>query len=200
MEQFDKLRLKRQESKKQFNLNKYYFIVGIISFIAVFFLPMLGTDPTLGLNLPNTFVGWLIYVATKICVAAINMMLFHCFMSQGKLNIKDHPKYIEACEILHRYGMGEKLRDPLSPDIWLPKQYKTKGVMVMITSVLSAIILTQAVLQFDWISMLTYIFTIIMGIIFGFIQQDAAEQYWTDEFWLYAKKIEREKEQINAND
>ena len=200
MEQFDKLREKRQQSRNQFNLFKYYFIIGIISLIAVFFLPMLGTDPTLGLNLPTTFFGWVIYVFTKLCVAAINMMLFHCFMSQGKLNIKDHPKYIEACNILSKYGMGEKLKEPVGPDVWLPEQYRTKGIWVAITSILSAIILTQAVLVFDWVSMLTYIFTIVMGVIFGLFQQDAAEQYWTDEFWLYAKKIERTKEHTDAND
>lgn len=160
---------------------------------------MLGSDPTMGLALPNTAIGWVIYVATKICVAAINMMLFHCFMCQGKLNIKDHPKYLEACRILNKYGMGESLAEPLSPDEWVPKQYKTKGVWVAITSVLSAVILTQAVLVFDWVSMLTYIFTIIMGVIFGLFQQDAAELYWTDEFWLYAKKIEKIKEAEYAN-
>lgn len=200
MEQFDKLREKRAKSRTQFNLYKYYFIIGIISLIAVFFLPMLGTDPTMGLNLPTTFLGWVIYITTKICVAVINMLLFHCFMSQGKLNIKDHPKYLEACAILNRYGMGEKLKDPLSPDEWIPQQYRTKGITIGITSVLSAVILTQAVLVFDWISMLTYIFTIIMGVIFGLFQQDSAEIYWTDEFWLYAKKIEREMEAKNNAD
>lgn len=198
MEQFDKLREKRAQTKNQFNLFKYYFIIAIISLIAVFFLPMLGSDPTLGVNLPNTFVGWVIYIATKICVAVINMMLFHCFMCQGKLNIKDHPKYLEACEILNRYGMGPTGDDPRAPEVWEPHEYKTKGITICITTVLSAIILTQAVLVFDWVSMLTYLFTIIMGIIFGLFQQDAAETYWTDEFWRYAKKIERMMEAQNA--
>ena len=48
--------------------------------------------------------------------------------------------------------------------------------------------------------MLTYLFTIVFGVIFGIMQQDTAETYWTDEFWRYAKKIEKQmEEQLNDN-
>ena len=182
---------KANEVNTSYKLYKYYFIIGLISLIAVFFLPMLGSDTAAGFVFPTTAVGWVIYVVTKLLVAAINMMLFHCFMCQGKLNIKDNPYYIEACEILRRYGIMENNRDPRGPDEWLEHEYRTKGISVAITTVLSAIALTQAILAFDWISMLTYLFTIIMGIVFGLIQQDTAETYWTTEFWHYAKNIEK---------
>lgn len=194
------LKSKRKQTANQYKLYKYYVIIAIISLIAVFFLPMLGTDPTAGFNFPTTAVGWIVYVATKILVAIINMLLFHCFMCQGKLNIKDNPYYIEACEILRRYGFYVESNDPRSPDVWLHGEYKTKGVMTTITSVLSAVVLTQAILVFDWVSMLTYLFTIIMGVVFGLFQQDAAETYWTEEFWYFAKKIEKENEGENKDD
>lgn len=199
MKIFEKFRERRKDSKRQFDLYKYYFIVGILSLLAVFIIPLFGTDPTLGLVLPTTLVGWLVYIATKLCIMGINMALFHCFMCQGKLNIKDHPKYLEACAILNRYGLGEKLRDPLGPDEWLPKQYKTKGVMVTIMTLCSSVVLTQAILRFDPVTMVAYGITVVGGVLAGFWAQDNAECYWTDEFWCYAKKIEREKEQNNAN-
>lgn len=180
------------EANNTYKLYKYYFIIGIISLIAVFFLPMLGTNPAAGFVFPTSAVGWVVYIITKLLVAIINMMLFHCFMCQGKLNIKDNPYYIEACEILRRFGIMENNRDPRGPDEWLAQEYRTKGISIAITSILSAVCLTQAILTFDWVSMLTYLFTIIMGIIFGLIQQDTAETYWTTEFWHYAKKIEAE--------
>lgn len=160
--------------------------------------------PALGFTFPNTFSGWVIYVITKLIVAAINMLLFHCFMCQGKLNIKDNPFYLEAVAILKRWGIWKDGSDsPRGPEEWLHQEYRGKGVWVAITSVLSAVIITQAVLTFDWISMLTYLFTIIMGVIFGLFQQDTAETYWTEEFWYYAKNIEKyylsleQKEKIN---
>lgn len=199
MEPVQKFRDKQKAAKNQFDLYKYYYIVAIVSLIAVFFLPMLGTDPTLGVKLPTTFIGWMIYIVTKICVAAINLMLFHCFMAQGHLNVKDHPLYIEACKILQRYGLGPAGQDPLGPEEWQAKQYKSKGVSIAVTSVLSAVVLTQAIFQFDGLSMLTYLITIVLGVIFGLLQQDTAETYWTDEFYRYAKKIEIEMESKYAN-
>lgn len=202
MKPVEQYKEKRKEAKTTYSLYKYYFIIAVLSLIAVFVLPMLGSDPTLGLDLPTTVVGWIIYVITKICVAAINMLLFHCFMRQGKLNIKDNPYYIEACEILRRYGMGPDANDPRSPEVWESGEYKHKGITITITTILSAICLTQAILIFDWVSMLIYLLTIVMGLIFGLFQQDNAETYWTDEFWHYAKMIEKqmtEKEATNDN-
>ena len=189
-EQIASVKSKRKQATNQYKLYKYYVIIAITSLIAVFFLPMLGTDPEAGFNFPSTTVGWIIYITTKLLVATINMLLFHCFMCQGKLNIKDNPFYLEACEILRRYGYYVGNNDPRAPEVWVSGEYRTKGVFTTITSVLSAIVLTQAILVFDWVSMLTYLFTIIMGVIFGLFQQDAAETYWTEEFWYYAKMIE----------
>ena len=202
MKPVEEYKEKRKEIKSQYSLYKYYFIIAILSLIAVFVLPMLGSDPTLGLNLPTTGTGWIIYVITKLCVAVINMLLFHCFMRQGKLNIKENPYYLEACEILRRYGMGPDADDPRSPEAWQSGEYKNKGITITITSILSAVCLTQAILVFDWVSMLIYLMTIIMGLIFGLFQQDNAETYWTTEFWHYAKKIEKENkimEESNDN-
>ena len=49
-------------------------------------------------------------------------------------------------------------------------------------------------LTFDWMSMLTYLFTIVIGLIFGIMQMKVSEDYWTDEFWLYAQQVKRDLE------
>lgn len=195
MEQFDKLREKRKKANAQFNLYKWYFVIAIVSVIAVFGIPLLGSITAVGVALPATFIGWCIFIFSKLSVVAINMMIFHSFMCQGKLNIKDHPKYLEACAILNRYGMGINGPDPKSPEVWLKEQYGTKGTFTAITTALSSLILTNAVLTFDWMAMIAYMITIVMGIVTGLFQQDAAEVYWTDQFWCYAKKVEKEQEE-----
>lgn len=193
------VKTKKKQVVSQYKLYKYYVMIALLSLIAVFFLPMLGSDPTAGFNFPTTAVGWVVYVTTKIFVAIINMLLFHCFMCQGKLNIKDNPYYLEACEILRKYGYYTDSNDPRSPEVWLNGEYRQKGTMTTITSILSAVVLTQAILVFDWVSMLTYLATIVFGIIFGLFQQDAAETYWTEEFWFFAKKIEKENQKGEIN-
>ena len=176
--------------KEKWKLYQWYAIIGMLSAVAVFFLPMLGTTADLQFLFPNTLAGWVVYITTKIFAIILNVLIFHSFIQQGVLNIKDNPYYIEAMTILNRYGI--MLEDePRSPEEWKRDTYGKKGVSLAITTALSAIGLTQAVLTFDLTAMLTYIFTVFMGVIFGLIQMNATEDYHTGELWRYAKKIEK---------
>ena len=170
----------------------YYFIIGIVSMIALCFLPMIGSDMGLGWNLPNTVVGWIVWVVVKVIVAVLNVLIFHCFMLQAKINIKENKRYVEAKEILRTNNVKQYV--PRSPNAWNRQQYGQKGLTIFITTALSTVALTQAMLTFDWMSMLTYLFTIIMGLIFGVMQMKTAEDYWTDEFWQYAQKVKADLE------
>lgn len=171
----------------------YYFIIGIISFVALVFLPMIGSTIGLGWNLPNTTVGWVVWVAVKLIIATINILIFHSFMCQAKLNVKTDPKFVEANDILGKVKLKKYL--PRNPAKWNAQQYGRKGTIIFFTSALTVIALTQAMLTFDWMSMLTYLFTIVMGLIFGILQMKSAEDYWTDEYWKYAMMIKENHEQ-----
>ena len=167
----------------------YYFIVGIVSLITLVFLPMIGSTAGLAWAIPNTVVGWIVWVAIKLIVAALNVIIFHCFVQQGKLNIKDHPDFKEAKGILETITAREEI--PMSPSQWTRKTYLTKGVTVFITTALGAVALSQAILTFDWVSALTYLFTIIMGVIFGVLQMKATEEWWTEDYLRYAKYVQK---------
>ena len=174
----------------------YYFIIGIISLISLCFLPMLGTGVGLAWNIPNTTVGWIVWIVVKLIVAIINILIFHCFMQQAKVNVKDNDNYKKARDILIHEKVKEVL--PKSPHKWNIEQYGKKGVTIFIASALSTVALTQALLTFDWVSMLTYLFTIIMGLIFGVLQMKTAEEYWTNEYLEYAllyQQNQRDKQQ-----
>lgn len=177
--------------KKTFKEFQYYIIIGVISVVALLFLPMLGSEVGLGFKVPNTIAGWIVYISTKLLVAILNILIFHCFVMQGKTNILQHPQYLQALDILQE--VDEENYEPRSPKEWHTTVYSKKGVAVFITSILSAFGLTQAILTFDWLSMLTYLFTVLLGVIFGIFQMNSEESYWTDEFYRYAKKIERDR-------
>lgn len=167
-----------------------YWLIGIVSLIALLFLPFVGSAAGLALVLPNTAAGWIVYVGTKIIVAAINVLLFHCFFQQSKVNVKDHPRYVEALEILDRLRVKEQVFR--SPEQYTKVSYRNKGTTIFFTTILGAFSLTQALLVFDLIMFLTYLFTIIMGLIFGVLNMKGAENYWIGEMWHYAKKKEHE--------
>lgn len=182
---------------EKFKLNIYYVLIVVISFITLAFLPMVGSDVGLDWRLPNTAVGWIVWVVTKLIIGIINMLIFHSFMLQAKLNVKDDEHFKAANEILRK--LKDKEFIPRSPEKWNAQQYGKKGTSVVILSVFSAFALSQAILTYDYMALLSYLFTIIMGVIFGFIQMKNAEDYWTDEYYSYAIYYQKKMEVNHGN-
>lgn len=71
---------KTEYAKRDLKEFTNYIIIFIVSLFAVFFLPMMGTSVALEWVLPTTFAGWMVYIITKLLIASINLILFHCFM------------------------------------------------------------------------------------------------------------------------
>ena len=155
----------------------YYALIGVISIISLLFLPMIGSDVGLEFKIPNTFAGWIVFIVSKLIV-------------------KDNKAYIEAKELLDSILHDDRRENnlPKSPKEWHRKQYESKGITLFITTVLGTLALTQAILTYDWMTMLTYLFTIVMGLIFGIIEMKSTEQYWTEEYPAYAKMVKEEME------
>jgi hypothetical protein len=186
-----------------------YFVIGLVSLVALFFLPFLGSEVGLQVVLPNTVAGWIVFAFTKIVVAVINVLIFHCFIEQGKLNVKDNERYQEAAHLLDLLN-ADKVTF-ISPDEFYRKEYGKKGITLAVTSILSAFGLAQAILTWDALTFLTYLFTILMGLIFGILEMAKVEGYLTTDFWYYAKhktkimkaaqelKEQREKELTDGN-
>ena len=105
-------------------------------------------------------------------------------MEQAKVNVKDDEHYIRANEILEQ--IIDKKYLPRSPRVWNTQQYSTKAVSIFFTTLMSAFVFTNAILTYDWVTALTYIFTLIFGLIFGVLQMKSAEKYWTNEYYQYA--------------
>lgn len=176
----------------------YYGLVGVISFIILVFLPMLGSKTDIGFTFPNTTSGWLIYILSKVIVSIMNVLIFYCFMEQARVNVKDDEKFKEANKILEKVFDRKFL--PRSPKAWNTQQYSTKAVSIFISTLMSAFVFTNAILTYDWVTALTYIFTLIFGLIFGILQMKSAEKYWTNEYWLYAKMCEEQKNKLKRSD
>ena len=179
------------EAREKAKQNMYYILIGIISFISVAFLPMVGSTVGLGWKLPDTPTGWVVWAISRLIIATINVLIFYSFMEQAKLNVAKDPHYIEATEMLLKAKKAD--HTPRSPRKWQALQYGKRGTKIFISSAMSVVALGQAILSYDWISMLAFIFTIAMGIVFGILQMKKAEAYWTDEFYRYALMIKEEE-------
>lgn len=185
------------DANKEFNISiyKYYILIGCVSLVMLLFIPMLGTEAGLNFNVPNTVPGWIVYVVTKVIIAGFNIVIFHCFILQGKQNIAGDKRFLEAQQILGE--LEDKEYIPESPKHWHLRTYGFKGATLFLMSILSAFSLTQAILSFDWPTFLTYLFTLGAGLITGILQKDSTEIWWTINYLQYAKY--KLKEQQNAN-
>ena len=85
---------------------------------------------------------------------------------------------------------------PRAPDDFLKAQYRTKGITITVGSIVTCISLTNAILNFDLISFMTYVFTVVISIVFGIITMKNNETYWTEEFYQYALYV---KEKSDGN-
>lgn len=177
----------------------YYILIFVISFLVLVFLPMIGTDLDMGFKFPETPAAWIVFIVTKSITAFVNVMLFYCFNQQALLNVKNDERYKKANEILCRQNIKKEYK-PRSPSRYNFGLYAGKGTSIFISSILSTFALSQAILTYDWISLLTYTLVIIFGIIFGFISMYSGMDYWTIEFPLYAEMMQRENEEKEKSD
>lgn len=172
--------------KNDWRVYQNYIIIALLSMLSVFVLPMLGTSIGLGFNFPATPAGWIVYICTKLCMVVINILIFDQFMKQAKVNVRDNPKYIEAEKILLE-NIKKDEQPPRAASVMIHEMYRSKAITTAIFSILGVFGFTNAILTFDWVSMISYMFTIIIGIVFGWISMNNAEIIWTDNHLAYAR-------------
>ena len=173
------------QGKRVIRDNLWYGVIAILSVAVLVFFPLIGSDLPLSVSLPDTAIGWIVYIFTKLAVAAINICIFHGFMEQGLQNVSTYWKKCMADEILHRIRQLQD-RIPMSPEEWLRKEYTTKGISITITSVLSCIVLSQVILSFDLTVFISYLLTLLIGLVAGVLQLYKAETYWSLDYYDYA--------------
>lgn len=181
-----------QQSKEWMNQYLYYLIVAVVSVVMLVFMPAVGSVAGLEWVLPNTTAGWVVYTISKLSSAGFNVMIFHCFNKQGKLNISSDPKYLEASRMLYNEREA-KTKVPRSPISFNREIYGKKGLTVFMTTLLGTVGLSQAVLTFNTSEFVVQLISLIMALVFGVFQMKATEEYWTIEFLEYARYIKENK-------
>lgn len=112
-------------------------------------------------------------------------------MEQAKINVRDNEDYKKANDIL-KYIKGEHIKKPMAPDKWVRAQYLKKGTLLFISSILATFAISQAILSYDWMQLISYLIVVTMAIIFGILQMKKAEIYWTYEYYQFAIQKQQE--------
>lgn len=182
----------KDTEKKIFQDYLHYVIIAILSCISLFVFPFIGSALDVGLSLPNTSAGWLVFIVSKLSVAILNVVIFHSFIKQAKINVRSDPNYKKALEILSLHS--SKIYVPRSLKQFNKTEYSSKMITIFFTSILSAFSLSQAVLAFDVTTFLSYAVTVTFGVIFGVFEMQKYEDYYVNEFLDYANYITRKEE------
>lgn len=164
----------------------YYFLIGVVSLVSIVFLPLLSSSLNGELQLPQTPMEWAIWCVSKAAVCIVNMLIFYAFVQQAKVNVKKDENYCKANEIMRSIKTSRSLI-PRSPSKFNTSQWLSKGTTLLLSSLLSAVVLTEALLRFDLAQFLSYLFTVFMGIVFGYLTMRKNEDYWTSEYLAYAR-------------
>lgn len=169
----------------------YYILIGVLSFVALLFLPMVGSEIGMSFNFPTTVAGWFVYIVSQLITAVINVLIFHSFIKQSRLNIKDDTNYLKAVQILQLNK--SKTYIPRSLTQLNKREYGVKGITIFLSSILATIALGEAILTYNYVKLLTYLFVIIMGIVFGVLEMKKYEEYYTGEYLDYALMVEAKR-------
>ena len=182
---------------KRFEQYAYYLLIGIISFVSLAFLPMLTSSFDVGYELPKTKAAWLLWAGSRAAVSILNILIFHCFVKQGNVNTKNDPNRLEAEKILSIVTEEEEYK-PKSPKEFLFGEYSKKVPSILFSTALSLVAFGEAILKFDPVTFLSYLFTVIMAIVWGILEMFKVEEYYKVEMLKYAKNhaLELEKEKV----
>lgn len=175
----------RKKTYEQLTNIAYYLIIAFVSLLSVVFLPMINSSLTGGMVWPTTRMAWAIWIASRLAIALLNVIIFYCFTQQAVVNIKNEPEYIRANQAMQKLNKDKGLL-PRSPHSFLVKEWSVKGTFIFVGSLLSVIVLAEAVLSFNLTQFLSYIFTICIGVITGYLTMRKHEAYWVTEYPAYA--------------
>lgn len=177
-----------------FSKNINYIIITVACLILAFVPPMIGSIAGVGLALPTTASGWVIWSILQACSTIANCLLFYAFTAQGEDNVKTHPSHLKAIELL-RVNKIYNETVLISPQEWRRKGWGKKIAWMAAGTLLGGVALTQAMIAFDLIRFITQILLMTFGLIFGAVQMKKTEYIFSDYYLEYAEQQVRKKKE-----
>ena len=202
----------REEFKSKIN----FFVIGLISFVAIAAIPFLSTAFEHGDDqkiiqeaFPNSIIGWIVWGIFRTLIVIINMSILVAFVNQGRINVSKNESFIESMkkwiEVQVYKGKKKKQRKHvyLTPKQHYAALYTKKGVSLAVTSFASCFTITFMILHWDLATFIMITITVLFAVVFGFLQMQKEEFYWLNDFKIiadveYDKMLEeKQKEEID---
>ena len=183
---------KQKEIRTTFRDISYFLIIGIISIIVVFIIPLISgaVYGDIGMYFPKTTEGWIVYWCIRGGSVVGNVAVFVLFKQQAKMNIRNNENYLKAKEILSEHFESKEFI-PRSPRQMNLKEYIIKVTSVVAMTILSGVTISALAISFDFITFLSCVVSTVIAICFGWVTMIKNEIYWTEEYLEYAKYVDK---------
>ena len=182
----------QKELRTTFRDISYFLIIGIISIIVVFIIPLISgaVYGDIGMYFPKTTEGWIVYWCIRGGSVVGNVAVFVLFKQQAKMNIRNNENYLKAKEILSEHFESKEFI-PRSPRQMNLKEYIIKVTSVIAMTILSGVTISALAISFDFITFLSCVVSTVIAICFGWVTMIKNEIYWTEEYLEYAKYVDK---------
>ena len=165
----------------------------ILSLIAMFLVPLLGSYATGKTQFPQTISEWILYFTCAIAISLCSLMIYLALHNQGKLNVKDDEDYQKAKKLhLENFErMNGKEIIPIDPFKWEKKTTVKKGIFQTFSIFLGLLGFGLGVLCWNNSQFISSTISIIMAIAFGLVHMGDVERMFTEgwlEWELYIQK------------
>ena len=183
----------RKATRKMINDYAYYVMIVLISLLVSFVPPLVMGSVVGNLEtvLPKTPVAWVVWIILNVSTAIGNVAILVFFKLQAKKNSVSHPNYIKANEILNRLSGRKEVFIPRSPKAMNAKEYSTKVLCIMISTVASFFTISALMINFQVMTLISCLLSMIIAIIISWTTMLKNEEYWTEEYLLYAEYMEK---------
>ena len=193
---------KSKKTREFISNSKNGIAVIILSVIAMFLVPLLGSYLTGTTQFPQTIPEWILYFACALAISICSLFIYLALFNQGKMNVKEEPEYLEAKELhLKNFKrMNGKEIIPINPFIWEKNQKRRKGFLQTMGIFFGLLGLGLAVISWNTSQFVSATLSVIMSIGFGLVKMADVERMWTEgwlEYELYIEKkldLEQQKQ------
>lgn len=189
----------RSQKTRQFiSDTKNGIAVIILSLIAMFLVPLLGSYATGQTQFPQTVPAWILYFTCALAISLCSLMIYLALHNQGKLNVKDAEEYVKAKELhLKNFERQNKEVIPVDPFKWEKKTKVKKGIFQTASIFLGLLGFGLGALYWNNSQFVSSTISIVMAISFGLVHMGDVERMFTEgwlEWELYVQKTLDEQE------
>lgn len=201
-------RLNNDNSKvkapKEFDLkdNMNWIMIAMLSVMQVLLSCLSSMNGQLQFVFPTTVMGWILLFAPKIAISALGYMIWLEFFSKGKQIAQKTKEFKDAKKILmDMQGRSEEnILKVVNPQVWETKAKVNKGVKVMITTFITATLIAELIIAFNWASLIGSMVSLLMSAVWGLQMMTQAEEQWSTGYLNYANwmKVNYDKSHNSA--